>query len=186
MIVAFTGKMGSGKDTAADGVFCDFRWAFAAPLKDGVKTLFDFTKEQMTDPIQKDTIDQRWGISPREMLQYIGTDCIRAKIPGFFVTNMRLKFEQLETHKAFPLTALVTDVRFDDEAALIRKHRGIVIKIHRPSLSDDRSAHTAHASEAGLSPGMIDHIVVNDGSVEELHAKVMEIVERHNDRLLFV
>lgn len=186
MIVGFTGKMGSGKDTAADSVFCDFRWAFAAPLKDGVKAFFNFSNEQMTDPELKDAIDPRWEVSPREMLQYFGTDCIRTRLPGFFLQNMRMKFEQLKTHNAFDLIALVTDVRFDDEAALIKEHGGIVIKIHRPCLSDDRSAHTAHASEAGLSPGMVDFIVVNDGSVEELQVKIRQIIEKYNDSLNIV
>ena len=69
---------------------------------------------------------------------------------------------------------VVTDVRFDNEAEAIHAAGGIVIGIERPGLGVNIDA---HASEAGVSPTLVDKVIVNDGGLADLYANVEAAVE---------
>ena len=80
MIVGLIGKKGHGKDTFADYLVqhYDFvKLSFAEPLKKVCKELFLLTDEQLYDPMEKEKVDERWGKSPRQLMQIIGTDILR-------------------------------------------------------------------------------------------------------------
>ena len=81
MLIGLVGKKGSGKDTTADFLVEKFDFkkkAFADPLKSVVQKLFLLEKDDLYDPIKKETIDPRWGMSPRQMMQMVGTDMVRS------------------------------------------------------------------------------------------------------------
>ncbi|UVK59041.1 deoxynucleoside monophosphate kinase [Microbacterium phage Cen1621] len=65
------------------------------------------------------------------------------------------------------------DVRFPNEADLIRRKGGILIRVIRPGLPTD----DAHESETALDHYATDYELVNDGSIAELHSAVAAIVE---------
>ena len=76
-IIGFLGKKHSGKDTAGKYMIEKHgfkRYAFGDPVKEICKILFNLTREQLTIPELKETIDKRWGLSPRQMFQRIGTE----------------------------------------------------------------------------------------------------------------
>src|SRR6185369_7708635 len=78
MIVAFSGKRGSGKDTAGDVLVNEFHFqkiALADPMKRFVQDLFGMTYDQLWGPsASRNAVDLRWNRSPRELLQTLGTE----------------------------------------------------------------------------------------------------------------
>ena len=76
-LIGFIGRKSSGKDTSADYLIERYNYykvAFGDPVKNVCKQLFLLSNEQLTDHTLKETIDNRWGISPRVMFQRIGTE----------------------------------------------------------------------------------------------------------------
>ena len=68
VLIGIIGKKYSGKDTAADYLVTNHNFtkmAFADPVKKITKELFNFNNEQLYGNL-KETVDERWGISPRE------------------------------------------------------------------------------------------------------------------------
>lgn len=170
-IIAFTGRAGAGKDTAADFISdTHVPLAFAKPLKDACKILFNFTDEQLYTS-HKELVDSRWGKSPREILQFLGTDVLRKHITDdFFIVSMKQRIESIIKGDGVVKGVVITDVRFDNEAKLIRDMGGIIIKITRDSGSE--TSHSNHITEKGISEQFIDHTIINNGSLDEFKTKV--------------
>jgi len=174
MIIGFTGIAGSGKDTAAALIAKRLGkieiLAFAKPLKDAAQILFNFTDDQLHDPVKKEEIDPRWGKSPRKIFQWLGTDILREHIDkDFFIINMRQKIENSNAD-----FIVVTDVRFPNEAELIRSMGGKVIKIVRPDATT--TEHSSHITEQGIPESLVDKIIINDGTIEDFNDEIMELL----------
>lgn len=72
---------------------------------------------------------------------------------------------------------VITDVRFEEEESYIRSIDGIIIEIIRPiAKTDEDTEITAHSSETTTITA--DHIIVNDGTLDDLHAKVNELLHQ--------
>lgn len=174
-IIGFHGLAFSGKDTAALAIKSlepnTDLFAFASPLKEACKILFNFTYEQLHDPIMKEKIDECWGKSPRQIMQWLGTDILRTHInQDFFVMNMKQKIESSKANYI-----VVSDIRFDNEAEFIKAMGGKVIKIIR---SDAKTTdHSEHITEKGISSDLIDTIIENNGSIEEFQNTVKFVVK---------
>ncbi len=90
MLIGFCGKAGSGKDTASlffkkyDSEFM----SFAGPIKESAKILFNLTDEQLSDRVLKETIIPTWGLSPRQILQRLGTTLRTEFDDNLFVNNL--------------------------------------------------------------------------------------------------
>lgn len=63
---------------------------------------------------------------------------------------------------------IVSGMRSPAEAALVRDHGGVVLRIHRPGVS---SSGPADDMVDGIDP---DWHIVNDGTVAELHEQILE------------
>lgn len=179
-IIGLHGKKYSGKDTAALGLV-EFGYttiAFADELR---AALYDL------DPIV--TIDNhgrfyRWREvwdtegydvlktlpEARRMMQVFGTEVIRARDEGFWVQRVREKIEPAGVTARW----VITDIRFDNEARMIRKLGGEVIEIVRDTTGYDKHG-ADHVSEAGITRSLIDYTVYNNGTVAELHAQIRSI-----------
>ena len=83
-IISICGIKRSGKDTIAEYLIKknNFkRYSFADPIKQGLIKMFGFTEKQMWgDTEDKEAIDPRWGISPRKMMQIVGTELFQFDI----------------------------------------------------------------------------------------------------------
>ena len=121
---------------------------FADPLKDLCKLVFGLTdeqvnttegkKEKLKTPIVIDNhlnylkhytkLDlqehNKIATSVRELLQYVGSDYIRTESNLFWIEKIR---QQIESDKSI----IISDVRFKNEAQLIRAYDGKIIKITR-------------------------------------------------------
>lgn len=183
VIIGLHGRAGSGKDTAADYInqtvmreigtdTCNL--AFAKPLKDASKILFNFTDEQLYDTKLKEVVDERWGKSPRQILQWLGTDAIRKYInDDFFLKHMKQRIEGREYSYY-----TISDVRFPIEAQFVKDMDGIVIEILRDDTSTGGTEHSDHSSEKRLSGDLVDYTVENNGTVQEFHKKLDDIVTK--------
>lgn len=97
-------------------------------------------------------------VTARQFLQFLGTDIFR-KIRYDCWVQRTLDIIQAER----PLLALITDVRFDNEAEAIRQAGGRIIVLTRDVCEKD-----GHASECGITVQPSDIIIDNQNmSVEE-------------------
>lgn len=78
--------------------------------------------------------------TPRELLQYVGTDVMRAHVPDY---HLLACFTGMD----FSKDNVICDVRFPNEADAIVTHGGYCIKILRgTSLCDKRASHTSEVA----------------------------------------
>jgi hypothetical protein len=170
-LIGLTGKARSGKDTVAGMLKDAFQvetLAFARPLKEGLKTMLNLTDEHVHGSL-KETVIEDFGKSPRQMLQTLGTDWGRELVTNdiWLIVAQRQIAAWLDEDKS----VVITDVRFDNEADLIRKLGGSVWHVRR----NDAQAVNAHASEAGvLFHSDTDKIIDNNGTLAELFDTVCD------------
>lgn len=183
-IVGITGRKRSGKNTAADAlVAMGYELGgFADELKDAALDLDPW----ISYPDVDDVISLRLLVDSigwerakdehpdvRRILQRLGTDVVRNRDPEFWLKAFDRR-QQFDDGNAPHL--VIADVRFDNEAQWIRDRGGIVLEIVRPSQG---APVDAHASEAGVSPLLIDYSVVNASTVESLRALTANTVRYH-------
>lgn len=179
MIIGIAGKMKSGKDTAAEAlVNIGFtKIAFADHLKSVCMHLFDMTHDQVYTLEGKETIDLRYGRTPREILQFMGTEVVRDNFPNLWVQHMWRACEGIEN-------IVIPDVRFDNEAAFVALNEGVMIEIERPRLQKKGplawiKEKIGHRSERGVNRQLLDYIVINDSSISDLHEQILDILEEN-------
>jgi hypothetical protein len=182
MIVLLIGKIKSGKSLAAK-ILCDeFKLteaAFAQPIKDFAISI-GFTHDQVYgNQDQKLEINEFWGISGREFLQKFGTEVCRNTLPDI-IPNMNMNGLQLHARimekKILDNSnkgIVISDGRFIDEIALVKKYNGIVIKIVR----DDNKHIDMHSSEKQIDNLPYDNIIYNNGTIQQLRDKLIDIIQ---------
>ena len=73
-IIGVTGRQFHGKDTLSDYLVQNHGYtkiSLASPLKEISKIMFGFSDEQLHGDL-KETIDERWNVTPRQCLQFFG------------------------------------------------------------------------------------------------------------------
>lgn len=172
-IIGFTGPAGAGKDLAASMVPGGHRIAFADPLYQGLAVMLGVPEGVLRDRSAKERPLSGFGAAPRHLLQTLGTEWGRQMIRDDIW--LRVAFWRWEQAAAAGLGLIVVpDVRFENEARLIRENGGEVWLIHRPGVEPV----AAHCSEAGIALRLIDRLVVNDGTVDQLRERVEETFSR--------
>jgi len=105
--------------------------------------------------------------SIRHFLQYLGTEVLRSQDPDIHLKKAASLMKP-------GMINVVTDIRFKNELEFFMKMDGFVsIGLDRPSEDN----HDLHPSEAEV-PEVIrrcDHLIVNNGTLEDLERKVSEI-----------
>lgn len=107
-------------------------------------------------------------ITPRQIMQRLGTDWGRKLIDAELW--VRCWKGQAIRSLGDGLCVVADDVRFPNEASAVRDLGGLVIRVLRPG--GGSTEHIAHASEGALDGWGFDHTLVNDGSIDDLAAKV--------------
>lgn len=186
MVVAVCGGKRCGKDEVGS-LLCSnmgyHRLKFAGPLKDAMKALFDFSDEQL-EGSTKEVADQRWGVTPRQAMQFFGTEVMQYKIqellPGvdrtFFAKCVVATISSvIDRHPRI----VITDMRFPHEERTLRQFcadRGIrmmTVRVDRPGLLAAERP-DAHASEREYAEIRADVVLTNDGTIEQLRARVLD------------
>jgi|TARA_B110000495_G_scaffold88747_1_gene76541 hypothetical protein len=161
-LVGFAGAKQSGKTTSAIALKqFDYRtYSFADPIRKLCRALGITKKYYSTD---KDAPIPHLGKkTARFIMQTIGTDWGRAMVSETIWLDM-MERRLVDAHNNKFLIC-IDDVRFNNEATLIRRNGGVVIKIIRGDTRSD-----THISEAGVDDDLIDLNIENTGSVTELY-----------------
>lgn len=177
MLVGLCGKKRSGKDTAGLYLVETYgfeRHAFADPMKEAVYALDPMIRigrghmnlQTVVDELGWDTVKQMPEV--RRLLQRFGTEMGRTLWGEDFWVDRAFARVDLGADTVF------TDVRFDNEDAAIRRRGGITIQIERPDTDTDDDAHASEVID--FTPR---YIVVNDGSIEDLHRKLDALYKEH-------
>lgn len=176
MLLGVAGQKNSGKDTFAARfklyVPCITR-AFAEPVKRVCQQLYLLSDIQLYDTEKKEEVDKRWGLSPRQMFQHVGTDYVRRQInPNFWLQHFEIWYRQQP-----PGTSVVVpDVRFQNEVDLIHRLGGKVVYIYRPFHNVNQDMHESEIAVTQLQN--IDYHIDNCGSLAQFHQAIDFFRER--------
>jgi hypothetical protein len=185
-IIAICGAKRCGKDVISQYIVDKHGYtkiAFADPLKNIVKSIFDFNDIQVgIDEIncighEKDTIDDKWGISPRQALQFFGTEILQYKIQEL-LPNINKNFlsnklcNKIEDDKNY----VISDLRFIHEYERLKELKMFnlfIIRILRSSenMDNNKPSIDNHISEKEFLNIPYDIEIVNDSSIEEYFLK---------------
>ena len=177
-IIGFTGKAGSGKATRATELerLGWRRMSFADPIRAMLQAWLNISVEAGGTEAAADLQDAKqyaelkelpmamWGEKTlRQMMQLLGTEFGRDKVdPDTWVKTMRLRIASLEhghgkSRKADELRIVIDDVRFENEAEMIRSLGGTVIRLVGPE--GPATGIEGHRSEKGLPDSLVDYTV---------------------------
>ena len=167
-LIGVTGRAGSGKSLVAGMVGGGIVIQLADPLYAALSMMLGLPEVLLRDRRFKEKPIEWIGQSPRQMLQTLGTEWGRESIrEDIWLELCKRRIALLQENGAE--VVVVADVRFENEAAMIRAAGGQVWHVRRP-LADE--ADVEHKSEAGIRAADGDRIVLNDGTIEQLRHKV--------------
>lgn len=175
-LIGIAGLKGAGKDTAATVLHTRYKYrthAFAAPVKEMLATM-GLNWHELHGDLKEHPLDWLPGVTPRKLMTTLGTGWARGIDPNMWVrvVERRLRADTEAYH-------VVTDVRFENEADLIRRRGGVVIHIlrHRETTWQKIKRRLfAHPSERGVKPKPGDFIVYNDSNIVTLERRMESII----------
>ena len=138
--------------------------------------LATYSAEEVNDLFVQETI----SVTPRLLLQIIGTDIVRTIHPDIWVTSLMNDYISYadaisgtsKIKKLYP-NWIINDVRFPNEVKAIKKKDGIVIRINRES-----AYNSTHSSEIALDDYEdFDYTIDNNNCIDCLIEKVKEILK---------
>lgn len=182
------------------------RISFAASLKDAVASVFGWDREMLEGTSKqsrqwREEVDTWWAnrlnmphLTPRWVLQYVGTDVFRNHFHNdIWVASVENKLRQTYDD------IVITDCRFANEIEAIKRAGGITCRVFRgenpewyqaavdynkgpdgnigwsvgKAKLDRFGVHASEYSSVGLK---YDHYIENNGTIDDLHKTVIEIV----------
>ena len=170
--IGFVGTKYSGKNTAADyltGKYNFKQFALADEMKIISKRVWDFK--------DKDLVDKPEHV--RKTLQTLGTDAFRTFWPSAW-TDLLIKrikrYYDLVPHKYSRVA--VTDVRFPNEAWLLKEQGFRIVRLFRDTGQTD-----THSSETSVSQIRADYEIDNNGTKEDLYNEIETMLLRWGGKL---
>jgi hypothetical protein len=171
MIIGLTGYAQSGKDTLANLLVENYgytRVAFADKIRDFLYEMNPMVDTVAFEPIfLKERVDRDgWEVAKqnphiRRALQNAGVAARKTFGEGFWVHEaMKSMLEDPRPDMNY----VITDVRFLNEADMIRANKGQMWRVKRNGVE----AVNAHISESQLDGYPVDQIFTNNGSIEDL------------------
>jgi hypothetical protein len=201
-VIAFVGFHGAGKNTAAAALIPRgfVQLSFSDALKDTLAAIFCWDRALLEGTSDKgrpwrEQIDSWWAeklgiphFTPRWAMTHIGTAVMRQQFSeDIWVRNVECRLQMVDRPVILP------DARFPNEIAMARAYGAQVIRIQRgaPPLwlhcaneaaagsveaAEQLSAWGIHESEWRWLNQRIDHTIVNDDSIEQLHREVQTLL----------
>jgi hypothetical protein len=208
MILGLVGFVGAGKDTAADYLvnLHEFRReSFAATLKDAVAAVFGWDRVMLEGRTKqarewREQVDVWWAerlhmpeLTPRWVLQHWGTEvCRRAFHDDVWIASLENRLRQSRDN------IVISDCRFPNEIAAIKRAGGRVVRITRGSepewyeLAQSANAgpshidwcrsrdrlmqYGIHASETAWIGTDFDAVLDNNGTLDQLYQQVQGLI----------
>jgi hypothetical protein len=119
----------------------------------------------------KETIIPELGVSYRHMAQSLGTEWGRNLQKDFWLrlagAFMRDQTDAGESH------FVISDVRFENEAAWVKQRGGVIWRVHREGLASVRP----HVSESGIDNIKPHRTIHNNGTPQDLAEAVALAIE---------
>lgn len=181
LIIGVSGQARHGKDTISDYLVTNYGFTklfLAQPIKEVCQTIFSLNEEQLYGEL-KEVVDIRWGISPREILQFVGTELFRNRIgdllpevgDAIWVKCLIEKVKSIIERDPGALI-VISDVRFLNEWQEISKlpYKKHCIRVYNPRIVSK----TQHVSEK--LDWLADSKLENAGTILELYAKIDEFM----------
>jgi len=210
MIIGVCGLIGAGKDTIADylvNIHQFRRESFANTLKDAVSAVFGWDRELLEGRTKhsrawREQVDSWWAerlgmpdLTPRWVLQYWGTEVVRR---GFHDDTWIASLENRLRKTTDDV--VISDCRFPNEIAAIKRAGGLVIRVHRgPDPEWYNFAETVnrgpernlewswaktqlekfdiHASETAWIGTEFDAVVDNNSTMDHLYSQLTGLVQ---------
>jgi hypothetical protein len=181
IIIGICGKKYHGKDTIADYLVKNFHFAkisLGDPLKEALQNIFGFTDDQLWGD-KKETVDPYWNTTPRELMQFIGTDLMRIHLAEKFPSiGQSVWVMSLEKHINNMIAngvqrIVVPDMRFPNEELVVRKFGGFVIRVERPECE----SHDTHVSENSSKDIYADATIINT-KFDKLYSDTEEVLRK--------
>ncbi|MCY0926226.1 hypothetical protein OTB20_08405 [Streptomyces sp. H27-H1] len=181
MNIGLIGRARSGKDTVGR-ILLEHggyeRVAFADPLKAAALRLNpiveDFGDDMDSDFYRLADVVRDYGWEQakekpevRRILQELGAS-IRAVDPEVWLRAGLARVDEVNRTTGRP--AVITDVRYPNEAASLARSGFKLIYIDRPGVP-----HLNHESEGAIDPVCAHYVIENDGPLDDLKARVHEV-----------
>jgi hypothetical protein len=147
LIIAFLGQVGSGRTTAASFLPNRRILTFTEHIVYTAMQDFKFTWHQCTDPALKEEVDERWGLSPQQVLQSLDSHH-RTLCPDYVFRRMKIALN--EATKKEDSVVVIKDVTTVEEADYVHSIGGVVVHVVNRA-----------AEKASLPDSVIDYRVVN-------------------------
>jgi len=169
-IIGLIGKLQSGKTTASN---------FILDYYDAIKLSFGDPVKEMILNAGLCNIEELWGVKTpfsRLMLQKIGTDIIRKQVDNnFWINKSKEKILKIKNENSNSLIVF-DDVRFINEAELIKTFDNILIRITRPNI-ERNNIEDKHDSEIEQDLINVNYEIINDGDLEQLRNKIINVIK---------
>ena len=193
MLIGVVGLIGSGKGTVSDRLEQKHNFrkdSFAKSLKDAVSSMFNWDREMLegkTDQSRawREKPDTFWSkrfgkdVTPRWVLQYFGTEVMRHGMhDAIWVDSCMARYDGKPT--------VIADTRFENEIKIIREMGGSILLVKRGQDPDWFTDYVegnvvpknVHLSEYAWAKSEYDHLITNDGTLEDLHSKIDDLIVR--------
>lgn len=182
-LIGVSGRKQHGKDTVADFLHRKYGYipmAFAESVKKICAILFDLSYDQLYGDLKEVPSDKLFGFTPRELFQYIGTNIFRSHMKSLFETIhddlwvyiIERKIDSIV--KKYPNACFViSDVRFHNEASMISRKDGLILRVKRDkknnNVSNLQNRINNHISETSVDALAVDYDIDNNGTLDELY-----------------
>lgn len=180
VIIGLLGGKGVGKSTAASYLQKRYGagvYAIADTIKDMLRTGFQLTEDQLHGTqAQKEEIDPRYNLSPRQLMQRQGDAIGRTFGDNFLIERIFVKI-----YKDKPRLAILSDVRYLHESDYLwfwgtqhKQHRSFQWRLHPTS---ELKNSISHRSEEEWALPEVDLEITPGIGVEELHRSIDKACE---------
>lgn len=176
LIGLYSPRPQSGKSHIARTLLIAQGWSiisFAEPIKEMFISFMSsagYDDAHIDDMLttEKEARIPELGVSPRHMLQTLGTEWGRECIsPDVWVSVWE---ERVSKSLGAGRNVVCDDVRFPNEFAAVKLMGGDMWWVNRPT---DQFVQTSHASEGALNNHNFDHRVPNEGTLAELENLIL-------------
>ena len=185
-LIGLTGRAGAGKTAAGDYLHASYGFeciAFADAIKDQLAQLLadrGVDHAHLHEPYLKERpIPEFAGLTARQLMQTLG-DWGRAQSPGFWVLQLMHRAGLRRGGTPVHDRIVITDVRYPNEAAWLRLHGGVLLRLQRDgcSLAAEQAAHSseahvhsldAHVDLLNNGPTLYGLHALLDGAMADLH-----------------
>ena len=210
MIIGVCGLIGAGKDTMADylvNIHQFRRESFANTLKDAVSAVFGWDRDLLEGRTRhsrewREQVDAWWAdrlgmpdLTPRWVLQYWGTEVVRRSFhDDTWIASLENRLRKTTDD------VVISDCRFPNEIAAIKRAGGLVVRVHRGPDPDwygfaeminrgpeknmewswaktQLEKYNIHASETAWIGTAFDAVIDNNLTMDHLYAQITDLVQ---------